>query len=562
MTPHFDRERPDRTRPSRPTARGRSPLPPEHGTDAASLQRTLGNRAAAQLLGSRGATGDPAPRSPVLQRNGKSKEVMEYLATPRTFELKGEDIQVQDLLALELDKAIARHVIKGPREVEKLNKEWFATSQELATLQKRAKQLDQEPSAGEGLLASDRRQTKLNALQDRIDALQAAMNQQNANLMSYSDATFIGAIILKHKVGTVKELIAGAQLVDLPSVNDRQATVKQSLGGSAFQLVEKRKLAPFVISNTLVTMEKARQLEYFREAGLPNEKYVILVEVHYYRDRPVSSTKLHKDTKGETLFVNLSFTNKKKVLGPEYITNPASNAIYDQFVKRKLPEVFVDDLEAVRRGFKGKRMIEATVLEADGVVAFVDEAVHHKTPTAGPRTASADGLKSALAYVYQGEYADAENAYKSYAAAPKASRGTAAAPGGTPPPRTSSFFTDPTARAHATDWLALHENLATLAASGKQLNRAQLRQWLPHDRHFMDHADEILEQAATDFTSVSFSHLGQGTLVVPVRQRGEEPLERRMSMTDLSQYKATAAEGGKRSFFRTWVRAVPRAQFG
>ena len=35
-----------------------------------------------------------------------------------------------------------------------------------------------------------------------------------------------------------------------------------------------------------------------------------------------------------------------------------------------------------------------------------------------------------------------------------------------------------------------------------------------------------------------------------------------MSTKDLSQYKATASEGGKRSFFRTWVRAVPRANFG
>ena len=72
----------------------------------------------------------------------------------------------------------------------------------------------------------------------------------------------------------------------------------------------------------------------------------------------------------------------------------------------------------------------------------------------------------------------------------------------------------------------------------------------------------ILEQAATDFTSVTFDHVRAEKLTVPVRERDEPPLERTMSKKDLSKYKATATEGGKRSFFRTWVRAVPRWKFG
>ena len=99
-----------------------------------------------------------------------------------------------------------------------------------------------------------------------------------------------------------------------------------------------------------------------------------------------------------------------------------------------------------------------------------------------------------------------------------------------------------------------------LQESKKELNRAQLTQWLPD--YFTDRADEILEHAATDFTSVTFDHLGAATLTVPVRQREEPPLERTMSMKDLNKYKAAATEGGKRSFFRTWVRAVPRERFG
>ena len=48
-------------------------------------------------------------------------------------------------------------------------------------------------------------------------------------------------------------------------------------------------------------------------------------------------------------------------------------------------------------------------------------------------------------------------------------------------------------------------------------------------------------------------------MTIPVRHKGEEPLKRRMSMENLSQYKVTPTKDGKRSFFRTWVRAVPRA---
>jgi hypothetical protein len=358
-------------------------------------------------------------------------------------------------------------------------------------------------------------------------------------------------------VGSIEDVIARAELVDLPSLNDREAKVKQALIGGAYHLVQQRNLAPLVISNTLVTMEKARQLEYFREAGLPNEKYVIVVEVHYYRNRPTSSTKLHKDTSGETLFVNLSFTNKEEILGPEYVVNPASEAIYDQFVKQKLPEVFVDDLEAIRKSFKGDRFIEATVLAKNGVVAFVDEAIHHKTPTAGPRTASAEGLKVALDYVYGDEYKDALTAYRGYKSASRFSIYTF-----------GSYFKNATAKAHSNDWWELLEKLSGLDRRDA-LNRDQLRKWLPASAYFTDHADEILEQAATDFTSVSFGHLGgfghinKGErITVPVRQKGEKPLTRRMSMVDLSQYKATASQGGKRSFFRTWVRAVPREKFG
>lgn len=444
---------------------------------------------------------------------------MKDLAEPKTFQLEGPQIEDQDRLAQQLDEAIAAELVSGPGAMEALGAEEDEANQEFG-------------------------RTKSKESKARADELHDARNRIRANLATYNDATFIGAVILTDTLGKTKDLVAKSELVNLPGLNDRQAKVKHSLIGGAYHIVQQRGLAPLVISNTFVAMKKARQLEYLRAAGLPNEKYIILVEVHYYRNRPTSSTKLHKDTRGETLFVNLSFTNKRRILGPEYIVNPASSAIYKQFVKQKLPEVFVKDLKALRRDFKGKKFIEATVLEANGVVAFVDEAIHHKTPTPGPRTASADGLKIALANVYGDEYEDAAKAYRGYKGASRFS-----------PFTFGSYFKNPTAKAQSNDWWELLEKLPTL---DRTLPRDQLRAWLPD--YFKTRAEELHEQAATDFTDVSLAVDGGQKITVPVRGMEEEPLKRRMSVTDLSEF--MAQEGGKRSFFRTWVRAVERDKFG
>jgi len=481
------------------------------------LQRTLGNTAVTRLLRPQPAT--PPRRRQVLQRNKESQELMtKVLAKPQTFQLEGKEIEIQDDLAGALDEAILGDLITAPKEIEALDKQWY---------EENALEKTKERTAG-------------------MQALLDQMQQKRANLGSYNDATFIGAIVLHGGVGKLEGLISSATLVDLPSLNDKTAKVKQSLAGGAYHLVQKKGLASSVIKNTLVTMEKAGQLEYLRQAGLPNDKYAILIEVHYYRNRPTSKTKLHKDTLGETLFVNLSFTNKNKILGPEYIVNPASDPSYDEYVKQKLPGVFVEDLEAFKTSFKDEKIIKATVLKPNSVVAFVDEAIHHKTPTPGPRTASATGLDVALDNVYGDEYRDANAAYKGYKGASKVSLWTFA-----------SYFKNPTAKAHSGDWWQLLEKLATLT---KELKRDELKAWLP--AYFQGHAEELLEQAATDFTGVSLAIGGNKRITVPVRQKQEKPLKRQMSMEDLSEYKATAEESGKRSFFRTWVRAVPKERFG
>jgi hypothetical protein len=491
------------------------------------LQRLAGNRATTRFLAAPVVT--PSAASPLrtplaLQRSPESEALMAKLAVPQTLQLEGPEVTAQDDLVLALNREIDEAVRGAGTDVAELKRQWDTLN---------AKQPKDQ--------ATQKQMTDLNRQWGALEAM----------ARNYENVTYIGAIILTAPIGDTGELIRSARLIDLPPVSAKVTDVKHSLQFSTYHLVQKARLENHVILNTLTTMDKAKQLEYLRKAGLPDKKTAIVIEVHYYRSRGVGETKIHKDTRGETLFVNLNFPNKKRVLGPEYIINPASKEIYDQYVRSKLPEVFVNDLNAVKGTLPGQKYIHATVIPENGIVAFVDEAIHHKTPTPEHRTARAQAIAKILQEEYGDEYDDAKKAYDSYTGASMFS-----------PWSWSSYFKNEKGKKNAQAWWQLFEGLKQLTAEqDKALNRQQLTAWLPV--YFRDHTDLIIEQAATDFTSVGYSHVESGKITtVPVRHRDEKPLKRQMSQEDLSQYKATSTEGGKRSFFRTWVRAVPREQVG
>ena len=496
MTRRFEREessnRPRRVADERQSRSG--------ATAALALQRSAGNQAVTRLLA----------------RKKGSKKVMQDLGTPQVLQLRDSEIAVQDELARELDVVLDAAFKASPAARTAANAQFSADM--------RGEQ-NAESAA-------------------RMERMTHAAQRFEANSDSYESLTYIGAIVLTRPAKTIDELKRSATLVDLPNANAFGSQLKHSLPGGAYDLVVMHGLEDLVIANTLTSMEKARQLEYLVEAGLPDDKHAIVVEVHYYRNRSTGQTKFHKDTKGETLFVNLSFTNKQPMLGPEYIVTPESDEIYEKGVKQQLPEVFVADLEAFKRAVRAdKRVIRATVLEPNGIVAFVDEAIHHKTPTPGRRTASATTLADALEKVYGAEYRDAAAAYVSYEKAFGLTRKAY-----------KDYLTTAQAKARSGEWKALLKRSGSL--KDVKLDREQLRAWLPAT--FAVDANDLLEQANPDFAESS-RPVGQAkSHTITVRQKGESPLERQASTQNLGQ--PAVAQGGKRSFFRTWVRAVPRSR--
>ena len=98
------------------------------------------------------------------------------------------------------------------------------------------------------------------------------------------------------------------------------------------------------------TMEQAGQIDYLSASGLAGEDSYIVVEVHYYRDRLQGMTGFHKDTVGQTVFVNLNYLNEdEEIAGPEFVVNPRNVPAHEEQIATSLPQRYLDDLAKARR---------------------------------------------------------------------------------------------------------------------------------------------------------------------------------------------------------------------
>jgi hypothetical protein len=363
--------------------------------------------------------------------------------------------------------------------------------------------------------------------------------------------TCLGGIELGTTPGDLKTLIDTSKLYDLPQG-------ERSIGISTYALAVQAGVTKHIVENTLATMDAAGQLDYLRESGLIDKDWKVVVEIHYYRDRNPEQTKFHKDSTGQTLFVNLNFTNEETVAGPEVVINPASSPEYEQRLEKgsytnaqskrnfKLPEVFVEDLKHAKQELGDPEEFLQTIVKPKQFVAFVDEAVHHKTPTLGHRTISSEEIGYYLQRKYKKLYTDASDAYTAYSKRSIFAYGYGYA----------SYLKEKDNQKHAEFWLAFFTHKAKLPE--ERYNRKRLPTLFDWP-DFLDQktlVDELIEEGGSkDFGEAEFRHAG--LLGHPVKKQGKPPLRRQRSEMEL---KGTAPKvvPGKRRFFRTWVRAVPR----
>ena len=145
-----------------------------------------------------------------------------------------------------------------------------------------------------------------------------------------------------------------------------------------------------LLSNVIETMNRSGQLEYILGTDFGDD-WKIIVSVDYYKNRPKSAIQLHKDTRGYTLFISLNFNNKEEQMGPEYILNPPAIGQHDSNINHSLPVVFIEDIIDLR-GKVDITKIRNIRLPENGVVSFIDEFIHHSTPLLQRRSLEYDEL--------------------------------------------------------------------------------------------------------------------------------------------------------------------------
>lgn len=356
----------------------------------------------------------------------------------------------------------------------------------------------------------------------------------------------LGGILIEEIPESDDQLLAEAQLVALPTAGGFI-----SAGSPRAAKIKELGFERLVIENTLQTMIAAKQIKYLRLAGLPNDQWKILVELHYYRERDMTATGFHKDTLGETLFVNLNYHMDKQVIGPEVVVNPPSSAEHDARTALTLPESFRADLKATRDALGDPDEYQTDLVDPYGYVAFVDEAVHHATPFYGHRNVTRRDLKWYLETLAPTAFAEASAAYAKYKARwlgwSYASYLTA-----------SSISEEDSAT--WLDWMELldDENMA------ERFTRNDVTALMDDDAF-----DEMLEAVGAHnedertqgrpagFHAASIPKSGKAK----IRPKDKPPLKRRLSNAKFRKtLPPEPAPDEKRRFFRTWVRVVPASK--
>lgn len=334
---------------------------------------------------------------------------------------------------------------------------------------------------------------------------------------------FLGGIELTTIPDTDRELLQEAKLVDLPGDNALDPKVQ------AYDLAVQSGAADELVQNTLKTMIEAKQIEYLRLSGLPNDDWKIIVEVHYIRTRTKNRPQFHKDTLGQTLFVNLNYVTDEPMAGAEFMVNPTRIPDWDAVISQNLPTEFYEDLRETRRRLPELTTIEASDIPAQGVLAFVDEAIHHRTPVLGHRTVRGSAFATYLKQRHgEAKYSEGEALYAKY--------------------QESSWPL-------VSYWPESRRWIRWIEMAG-QPNEKYTRVDFDESGMARTEIDELIASVDRESRTVSIPRVpGEKIRDIHPDERKRPPLKRQMSERALKNTLPPDVPGDRR-FFRNWVRAV------
>ncbi len=153
------------------------------------------------------------------------------------------------------------------------------------------------------------------------------------------------------------------------------------------------KIDNFVKVFVLSTLQAANQYQYIienKEEIFKGHDVVVDVDCQFDRRGQVG---FHKDSRGTTAFVNLTFNNEEEMQGTEYYEDKDG----DSGLEAQLPDEVKKDVgerreEQIIKSKKQKRIIEGPTLPAHGRISFSDPNIYHSTPMMGRRESIKKGL--------------------------------------------------------------------------------------------------------------------------------------------------------------------------
>lgn len=129
----------------------------------------------------------------------------------------------------------------------------------------------------------------------------------------------------------------------------------------------------------LSTMSDAGQVNYINKNwDTISKTHTVVVDVDCQFDRR-GQVGFHKDSRGRTVFVNLTYTNEKEMQGPEYYEDLEGVKLLEE----KLPDEVREDIKTRRekkRDEEGIHTIETNRLKPHGRISFLDPSIWHSTP--------------------------------------------------------------------------------------------------------------------------------------------------------------------------------------
>ncbi len=143
-------------------------------------------------------------------------------------------------------------------------------------------------------------------------------------------------------------------------------------------------------------MRKNGQLNYIEnQKWFKTGTYRVEIDVNFTPAREYGNINLgwHKDTGGDTIFVNLIFNNTKKIPGTEWTLDllPFSKE-KKKILLLNMPEKTIEKIEEVREILKKEknRKIHGGILPPNGYVSWVDELIWHSSPYLANRSTFRD----------------------------------------------------------------------------------------------------------------------------------------------------------------------------